>query len=138
MSHFIEALDLLHLATISGVLVSADQTLEEVLGEEPWRLLDIGEPSREPVSLPAYRVRLARSNEGEGPVTYGLANFVACLEALDEDASAVVVTGETSTYILLLDAGRTRVIATTAIDPPPSSCGPAEAYDYGDGSESDG
>ena len=118
MNHFIEAQELLRLATNSEVVVAAGQTLEEVIGEEPCRLFDLGDPSREPVGLPVYRIRLARSNEGEGPVTYGLERFVGVLEALEEDASVVLIIGETSTYILLVDAGRTRVIATTAIDPP--------------------
>lgn len=120
MSRFIESSDLLRLAANSKALVAATQTLEEVLGEEPCRLIDVGDPSLEPVSLPAYRVRLARSNECEGPVTYGLEDFVSVLEALNEEASAVVVTGDTSTYVLLLDSSLTDIIAATAVDPPKS------------------
>lgn len=127
MSRLIESSDLLRLAAKSEALVTATQTLEEVLGEEPCRLIDVGDPSLEPVSLPAYRVRLARSNEREGPVTYGLEHFVSVLEALNEEASAVVVTGDTSTYVLLLDSSLTDIIAATAVDPPksppePSGC----------------
>jgi hypothetical protein len=116
--------DLMTTDELSDLCISAtemegpQQSLLEILGEEPMRLIGVGRPSLEPLSLQTYQVRLARALAGEGPCTYGLAEFVATLASLAEPASAVVVAGQISSYVLLLDSARSRIVAWTAVDPP--------------------
>lgn len=120
MSQFVDGKQLLNLR--GTVVEGAQQTIHEVLAEEPLRLIDVGAPSAQPFGLATYRVRLRRSQAGQGPTTHGLSEFVAALESLAEPGRPAVLTGQVSTYVLLLDAGLTRIIASTAIDPPSTRC----------------
>lgn len=90
--------------------------LVDVLAHEPDLLVPVPEPTDVPVDLATYRVRLARWETGAGPNLHGIREFVAVLEGLDEPASPVVLPGETTSYIVLLSADRTRLLASTAID----------------------
>ena len=119
MSDWIEASDLAAIVRASPNVAEAMEDLEKILEAEPLRMFRLDAASLSPLDLRTYQVRLARSkNDVAGPQTYQLQEFVEALHGLKEQASAVFVRGEVSTYILLVDAGRSSVIASTAIDPP--------------------
>ncbi len=111
------------------VVVEGAMPLEKVLKSEPDLLLPVSEPSLFPLDLYTYKVRLSRWEGGSGPVLSGIRDFVSVLENLEEPACWVMITGETTSYVLLISADWSKVLASMAID------SPGEAVMTGEGPE---
>lgn len=81
-------------------------------------LIPVSDPANPPLDVQTYEVRRARWKEGEGPQLTGMDDFMHVLTSLSTDARAVTVQGKVTSYVFLLDAGLSRVLAGVAIDPP--------------------
>lgn len=85
---------------------------------EPHLLLAITEPANPPLDVHTYEARSARSKEGSGPQLTGIVDFMEVLTTLSVDACAAAVHGKVTSYVFLLDAELSCVLASVAMDPP--------------------
>lgn len=76
------------------------------------------EPAKAQVLLPTYEVRLARAEEGQGPRTRGLAQFVDALKAATEvELFSIHVQGAVGVGILVPGRGLVAVTLVLARGP---------------------
>jgi hypothetical protein len=82
----------------------------------PTTLISVSERGLPPLDIATYEVRRQRANEGVGPVLVGINEFADSLFGLAE--RAIAVRGERTTYVYLVDAALSRVLAGVAINSP--------------------
>lgn len=116
MTPFIEPIELLDLVLESGVC--GVETPTNAILRHSAELLAVSEPSLTPLDVNTYRVRRARWQSGNGPSLTGIDTFIEVLESPSEPVSVVSAAGETTTYVCLLNARRTRAVAVLAVDAP--------------------
>lgn len=108
------------LAEIAGdsCELGARQSLREVLAESPDELVRVDGPARPPFDVRTYRVRRDRWLAGEGPRAHGIQDFVTFLGTCTQSGRGVSVSGDVTTYVIVLDETGDEALAATAVDRP--------------------